>query len=83
MLGDSLLPTNSSIRNWASGQGHWIADSLGQALLLPDDMQYFSEGSDDVISFRLKWHTIAVNLDLFFFPPLFLKLFMYSFHSSF
>lgn len=37
-------------------------------LLLPDDMQYFVEGSDEAMSLRLKWHTIAVNSNL----PLFI-----------
>ena len=40
-------------------------DSLGQALLLPNDMQYFAEGSDETVSLRLKWHTIAVSSKLF------------------
>ncbi|XP_030950334.1 uncharacterized protein LOC115974227 [Quercus lobata] len=61
MLGDCPLPTDSCIQNWASGQGGWIVDSLGQTLLLPDDMQYFVEGSDEAISLKLKWHTIATS----------------------
>ena len=67
MLGDRPLPTDSCIRNWASGQGGWIADSLGQTLLLPDNMQYFAEGSDEAISLKLKWHTIAVNFNFSLF----------------
>nr|POE98879.1 hypothetical protein CFP56_44641 [Quercus suber] len=59
MLGDCLFPTNSYIQNWASRQGGRIIDNLKQALLLPDDMQYFVEGSAEAISVKLKWHTIA------------------------
>ena len=65
MLGDSPLPIDYFIRNWAKGWGSWIADSLGQAFLPSDDLQYFLEGSDEAISLRLKWHTIVVNLDFF------------------
>ena len=53
MLGDQPLPMTSSVWNLASGQGGRIADGLGQALLLPNDMQYLVEGSDKAVSLSL------------------------------
>ena len=53
MLGDQPLPVTSSVRNQASGQGGRITDSVGQALLLPNDMQYFAEGSDEAVSLKV------------------------------
>lgn len=61
MLGDQPLSVDSSIQNWASGQGGWIADNLGRALLLPNDTHYFAKGIGKAISLRLRWHTIAVS----------------------
>ena len=58
-LGNWPLPTRSSVRNWDKRQGGRIAQSLGQALELPNDVQYFSEGDDEVVTIRLEWHTIA------------------------
>ena len=76
MLGNQPLPITSSVRNWANGQGSQIVHSLGQALQLPSDGQYFSEGSDEAVSLRLEWHTIAVWLVLLFHL---LFLFLFSF----
>lgn len=63
LLGDHPLPTNSCIRSWANGQGGRITDSLGQALLFLDNMQYFAKGNNEAISLKLKWHAIAVNFN--------------------
>ena len=63
MLGDSPLPVTANLRNWSAEKGGRIARSLGQALQLPNDVHYFSDGTDEVVATRLQWHTIAVRLN--------------------
>ena len=60
MLENEPLPVTSTIRNWAQGKGGQIAQSLEQALQLPNDVKYFASGSDEALVVRLQWHTIAV-----------------------
>lgn len=67
MLGDEPLTVTSTIRNWSSRGGGWIAWSLRQALQLLNDVRYFSESSDEALAVRLQWHTIAVTLILCLF----------------
>lgn len=52
---------NSGGRNWASGEGRRIARSLGQGLQLPEDVHYFSGGSDEALATWLQWHSIAIT----------------------
>lgn len=54
------LPTTSSVQKWEKGEGGRVARSLVQALQLPNDVQYFSEGSDEAVAFWLEWHAIAI-----------------------
>lgn len=41
-----------------------MAQSLVNGLLLPEDVQFFLDGSEDSIVRRLQWHTIAVTFSL-------------------
>ena len=59
MLGGKPLPAMASVRMWA--QGGRVAHSLVSDLLLPEDIQFFSDGSEDSIVRWLQWHTIAVT----------------------
>ena len=63
-FGDEPLPTSASIRTWAQGQGGQVAQSLVHGLLLPEDVQFFSEGTEESLARRLQWHTIVVILHL-------------------
>ena len=71
MLGDKPLPNDSYVRTWMNGLGGQVADSLGQALLLLEDMQHYASYWDMDVAIKLKWHTIAVRIpfpfSLFFF----------------
>ena len=71
MLGDKPLPNDSYVQTWRNGLGVQVADSLGQALLLLEDMQHYASYWDMDVAIKLKWHTIAVRtpfpFSLFFF----------------
>ena len=47
---------------WEKGEGSRIAQTLAEALLLPEDVQAFEEGSEESVGHRLEWHAIAVIL---------------------
>ena len=65
MLKDEPPPMTSSIRNWFADEGGRIAQSLEQALQLPNDVHYFVDSSDEAIVVRLQWHNIAVMFNLY------------------
>ena len=67
MLGDKPLPNDSHIRTWRNGLGGQVADSLGQALLLLEDMQHYASYRDMDVAIKLKWHTIVVKTLFSFF----------------
>ncbi|KAK9988960.1 hypothetical protein SO802_029199 [Lithocarpus litseifolius] len=70
-LGEGPLPSNSYVRTWRNGLGGRVVGSSGQALLLPEDMKYWSDGRDKDIALNLKWYTIVVSAldrDLSFLP---------------
>ena len=56
--------------------GGQVADSLGQALLLLEDMQHYASYWDMDVAIKLKWHTIAVR------TPFPFSLFFFFFFSS-
>lgn len=60
-LGYKALPSNSFLRTWRSGEGGHVLDSVGQALLLPADMEHYAGCRDDDLVLKLKWHTVAVR----------------------
>ena len=43
-----------------------MAESLVHGLLLPEDVQFFSDGTKDLLARHLQWHTIAVIFYLTF-----------------
>ena len=47
---------------WEKGEGGWIAQTLAEGLLLPDDVHAFEDGSEESVRRRLEWHAIAVIL---------------------
>ena len=49
------------MRLWEKGEGGRIAQTLGEGLLLPDDVHVFEEGSEESVGRRLEWHVIAVT----------------------
>nr|POE79227.1 hypothetical protein CFP56_31356 [Quercus suber] len=59
MLGDVPLPASASVKMWAQGEGGRVAESLVRGLLLPQDVHFWSEGSEDSIVWKLQWHSIA------------------------
>ena len=61
MLDGKPLSATASVRLWAQGNGGKVAQSLVNGLLLPEDIQFFSDGSKDSIVQWLQWHTIAVS----------------------
>lgn len=68
MFCDKVLPTDSFIRTWRSGLQGTTSDSLGQALLLPIDVEHYSGSQNDL---KLKWHNIVVSILSFSYPMLF------------
>ena len=50
----------ASVRTWVQGEGGQIAQSLAQGFQLPEDVHFFSGGTDRSLVARLQWHTIAV-----------------------
>ena len=88
MLGDEPLPVTSSIRNWFAWEGGRIAQSLGQALQLPNDVHYFagSSGQTSMAHHCSNVEPLPVE-DYFsiswFFVPLFVCLFLLLFFYSF
>ena len=61
-LGDKVLPSNSYVETWRNGKGGLVSDSLGQVLLLPANLEHYSDYKDDDLVLKLKWHTIVVSL---------------------
>lgn len=59
---DRPFLASASIRTWAQGQGGQVAQSLVHGLLLPEDIQFSSKGTEESLARRLQWHTIAVIL---------------------
>ena len=66
-LGDKPLPVSTNVRTWAQGKGGRVAQSLVQGLLLLEDVQFFSDGTEELLARQLQWHTIVVT----FYPSLF------------
>ena len=60
-LGDKPLPMSTSVRMWAQGERGQVAQSLVQGLLLPEDVQFFSDGTEESLVRRLQWHNITVT----------------------
>lgn len=52
---------DSSICTWWNGLKREVSDSLGKALLLPNDMKHYAGCQDDDLISKLKWHTIAMS----------------------
>lgn len=62
MLGEGPLPSTSSIQTWRKGDDGWVADSLGKALLLLEDVYFWDHITDEDIVLNVKWHSIAVSI---------------------
>ena len=65
----------TNVGNWAAREGGQIDCSLGQALQLLSDVQYFANDSDEAIALKLQWHAVVVMSN-----PSFLVIPMVSFH---
>ena len=68
MLGENVLPIDSSIQTWRSGMGGQVVENLGQALLLPANIERYSGYQDEDLILKMKWHNIAVSNPSFFQP---------------
>ena len=66
-LGNKPLLVSASVRTWAQGERGWVAQSLVQGLLLPEDVQFFLDGTDRSLARRLQWNTIVVTFYPFIF----------------
>ena len=73
----------SSVRNWALGEGGRIARNLWQGLQLPEDVHYFSDGSDEALATRLQWHSIAVKHLTFYFIYFYFYVYIYIYFLLF
>ena len=62
LLDGKPLPSTACIRMWDKGEGGRIAQSLAEALQLPEDVHAFEDGSEESVGRRLEWHAIAVIL---------------------
>ncbi|XP_030925072.1 uncharacterized protein LOC115952134 [Quercus lobata] len=59
LLDGKPLPSTACIRMWDKGEGGRIAQSLAEALQLPEDVHAFEDGSEESVGRRLEWHAIA------------------------
>ncbi|XP_050266570.1 uncharacterized protein LOC126710237 [Quercus robur] len=59
LLDGKPLPSTACVRMWEKGEGGRIAQTLAEALLLPEDVHAFEEGSEESVGCRLEWHAIA------------------------
>ena len=59
-LNNEPLPASASIRTWDKGEGGRVAQGLVHRVLLPEDVQFFSNNFEESIARQLQWHTIAV-----------------------
>ena len=62
LLDSKPLPSTACIRMWDKGEGGRIAQTLAEALQLPEDVHAFEDGSEESVGRRLEWHAIAVIL---------------------
>lgn len=65
--GNGLIPLDSHLQTWRKGEAVHLVDSLGRALLLPDDLHFWEEFKDEYFALNLKWHSIVVSTT----PPLY------------
>ena len=79
MLGENVLPIDSSIQTWRSGMGGQVEENLGQALLLPTDIESYSGYQDEDLILKMKWHNIVVSTPSFFQPSFFFFFFFFFF----
>lgn len=54
MLGENVLPIDSSIQTWRSGMGGQVVENLGQALLLPANIEHYSGYQDEDLILKMK-----------------------------
>ena len=54
MLGENVLPIDSSIQNWRSGVEGQVKENLRQALLLPADIERYSGYQDEDLILKMK-----------------------------
>ena len=62
LLDGKPFPSTACVRMWEKGEGGRIAQTLAEALLLPEDVHAFEDGSEESVGRRLEWHAIAVIL---------------------
>lgn len=54
MLGENVLPIDSSIQTSRSGMGGQVVENLGQALLLPANIERYSGYQDEDLILKMK-----------------------------
>ena len=77
VLDDAPLPTDSSIRNFDNGRASYVANSVGQALLLPRDMAKLRNLKKHKLFLSLKRDLALVCFLPFLFITVTLLLFLY------
>ena len=70
---EAPLPVTDKVRPWRKGCGGKVAKSVGEALLLPEDMKHWAKWDDDSLLLNMKREaTIVMNfcssLIFYFFP---------------
>ena len=63
-LGEEPIPATTFIRMWRKGIDGWVAESLGNALMLLENVHFWEEITYKNIVLNLKWHSIAVTVFL-------------------
>ena len=79
MVDEVPLPAMDRVRPWREGRGGKVAESVGEALLLPTDMNHWAKWDDEFILLNMKRETIMVTN----FPCLLIAIFIsfLLFHS--
>lgn len=67
MVDEVPLPAMDRVRPWREGRGGKVAESVGEALLLPTDMNHWAKWDDESILLNMKRETIMVTN--FSLPP--------------
>ena len=62
MLGREALLATTFLRTYRKGDGGRVAGSLGKALMLPKDIHFWEDVTDEDLVLNLKWHSIDVSI---------------------
>lgn len=61
MLGRKPFPATVSLRMFRRDDSGRVADSLKKAIMLPEDVRFWEDATDEDVVLNLKWNTIVVS----------------------